>query len=61
MNVDEIEAIYDAIAIKIDEVGEDQAELYLAKLSLLLAEATGERQTAMKCVSDAASGLIPSA
>lgn len=60
MTGDDIEAIYDAIATKIDQVGNELTELYLAKLALLLAEATGDRKTAMKCISDAAAALTVS-
>lgn len=61
MGNDGIEAIYEAIATKIDEVGKEQVELYLAKLALLLAKAVGNPQTAIRCVSDAAASLIPAA
>ena len=37
MTENKIEIIYEAIANKIDDLEEDKAELFLAKLSLLLA------------------------
>ena len=38
----EIEAVYDLIAESIDKAGEEKARLFLAKLSLALANQTGD-------------------
>jgi hypothetical protein len=53
----DIEAVYEAIATQIDRVGPANAELYLAKLALLLANEIGNHQRALKCVTDAAASL----
>jgi hypothetical protein len=37
-----LEAVYDALALAIDEAGPDKAELFLVKLALLNAQALGE-------------------
>ena len=37
-----LEAVYDALAMAIDEAGPDKAELFLVKLALLNAQALGE-------------------
>lgn len=53
MNAEDIESVYDAIAKNIDAVGTENSELFLAKLSLLLAKATGDRDLVLKCISQA--------
>ncbi len=37
-----LEAVYDALALAIDEAGPDKAELFLVKLALLNAQALGD-------------------
>ncbi|WP_174148882.1 DUF2783 domain-containing protein [Leisingera sp. ANG59] len=53
----DIEAVYEAIATQIDKVGPANAELYLAKLALLLANEIGDHRRALKCVTDASASL----
>ncbi|MCR8548874.1 hypothetical protein M4578_13640 [Salipiger sp. P9] len=53
----ELEAIYEALACRIDEVGEANSPLYLAKLALLLAERLGDATAVQSCLDDAAQAL----
>jgi hypothetical protein len=39
-----LEAVYDALAMAIDEAGPDKAELFLVKLALLNAQALGDAE-----------------
>jgi len=41
--VDDLEALWEALARAVDQAGADRSELFLAKLALLLAEALGDR------------------
>lgn len=50
----DLEITYAALARKIDEVGSDQSELFLAKLVLLLAQKNGDADEIQKCIEDAA-------
>ena len=57
MTENKIEIIYEAIANKIDDLGEDKAELFLAKLSLLLASKIEDTTFVLKTIDDAALSL----
>lgn len=37
-----LEAVYDTLAMAVDQVGEDKAKLFLVKLALLNAQALGD-------------------
>ena len=54
MTENKIEIIYEAIANKIDDLEEDKAELFLAKLSLLLASKIEDTTFVLKSIDDAA-------
>ncbi len=58
MNQSDLEATYAAIAHKIDEIGEDQSELFLAKLALLLAYKAGKLDEILDCIDEAGTSLI---
>ena len=53
----EIEAAYDLIAEGIDRAGEDKAKLFLAKLSLALANLTGDLAVVRQAVDAALKDL----
>jgi hypothetical protein len=53
----DIEAVYEAIATQIDKVGPANAELYLAKLALLLANEIGDQRRALNFVTEASALL----
>ena len=57
MTENKIEIIYEAIANKIDDLEEDKAELFLAKLSLLLASKIEDTTFVLKTINDAALSL----
>ena len=57
MTENKIEIIYEAIANKIDDLEEDKAELFLAKLSLLLASKIEDTTFVLKAIEDAALSL----
>jgi len=57
MTENKIEIIYEAIANKIDDLEEDKAELFLAKLSLLLASKIEDTTIVLKSIDDAALSL----
>ena len=57
MTENKIEIIYEAIANKIDDLEEDKAELFLAKLSLLLASKIEDTTFVLKSIDDAALSL----
>lgn len=59
MNERDLENVYAALATKIDEVGEGQSELFLAKLALLLAHRNGDVEDVRRCIDDAAVSLKP--
>ena len=49
--------VYEAIALKIDDLGEEKSELFLAKLSLLLANEIDDLSIVLKAIDDAALSL----
>ena len=57
MNHQDLENTYAALALKIDEVGETNSELFLAKLVLLLARKIGDADEVQKCIDDAAKSM----
>lgn len=52
MKIEDLEIVYDELALHIDRAG-DKSELYLAKLSLLLAEEIGDREKVVKLIESA--------
>ncbi|SFG32525.1 DUF2783 domain-containing protein [Neptunomonas qingdaonensis] len=58
MNHADLENIYAALARKIDEVGEAQSELFLAKLVLLLAHNNGDAEEVLECIDGASASLV---
>lgn len=57
MTAADLEAIYEALAIHLDNAGEDKRELFLAKLALLLAMEVPESARVHVCIADAAANL----
>ena len=51
-NVD-LEAVYAALAEGIDAHGPEHSEMFLAKAALLLAEALGDEDRALRAITDA--------
>ena len=57
MTENKIEIVYEAIANKIDDLSEDKAKLFLAKLSLLLASKIEDTSFVLKAIDDASLSL----
>ena len=57
MNHPDLERTYASLALKIDEIGEAQSELFLAKLVLLLAHKNADANEVQECIDDAAVSL----
>ena len=57
MTDNKIEIVYEAIANKIDNLGEEKANLFLAKLSLLLANKIEDTSFVLKAIDDASLSL----
>ena len=57
MTESKIEIVYEAIANKIDNLGEEKANLFLAKLSLLLANKIDDTSFVLKAIDDASLSL----
>ncbi len=57
MTENKIEIVYEAIANKIDNLGEEKANLFLAKLSLLLANKIEDISFVLKAIDDASLSL----
>ena len=57
MTENKIEIVYEAIADKIDNLGEEKANLFLAKLSLLLANKIDDTSFLLKAIDDASLSL----
>ena len=57
MTENKIEIVYEAIAKKIDNLGEEKANLFLAKLSLLLANKIEDTSFVLKAIDDASLSL----
>ena len=54
MTENKIEIVYEAIANKIDNLGKEKTELFLAKLSLLLASKIEDSSFVLKAIEEAA-------
>ena len=57
MTENKIEIVYEAIANKIDNLGEEKANIFLAKLSLLLANKIEDTSFVLKAIDDASLSL----
>ncbi|MFT7593404.1 MAG: hypothetical protein ACI8R4_000717 [Paracoccaceae bacterium] len=57
MTTHEIETVYEAIALGIDAAGPQKAELFLAKLALLLARDTGDVEKTRTRIAEASKNL----
>ena len=57
MTENKIEIVYEAIDNKIDNLGEEKANLFLAKLSLLLANKIEDTSFVLKAIDDASLSL----
>ena len=57
MTENKIEIVYEAIANKIDNLGEEKANLFLAKLSLLLTNKIEDTSFVLKAIDDASLSL----
>lgn len=53
----DLETIYEALAEKLDTVGEQNSHLYLAKLALLLAKEIGSAAPVLRAIDGAALSL----
>ena len=49
----DLEAVYAALAEGIDAHGQEHSEMFLAKAALLLAEALGDEDRALRAIADA--------
>lgn len=56
MQTEDLELVYDELARQVDLAG-DKSELFLAKLSLLLAHALGDRAQVLQLIDGAARDL----
>ena len=52
-----LETVYEAMARAVDAVGPAQAELYLAKLALALADELGDADRALAAIAECQAGL----
>jgi len=57
--IEKTEALYEALAINLDTVGQDKAALYLAKTALALAREIGDTDRALKIIADCRHDLDP--
>ncbi len=57
MSQHDIESIYEALATRIDAVGQEKANLFLAKLVLLLAQSNGDADRVCHLIESAAESL----
>lgn len=58
MNPEQLEDIYESLALKIDDVGKEHSELFLAKLALLLAHSVGDVDLVKQYINDASKDLF---
>lgn len=56
MHIEDLEIIYDEMARQIDRAG-DKSELFLAKLSLLLAERLGDKSAVLELIESSGKDL----
>ena len=57
MNADDLEQVYELLARKIDALGPARSELYLAKLTLLLAHDCDDIELVARRIDEAADAL----
>lgn len=57
MKHSDLEIIYEALAQKLDDVGEENVDLYLAKLVLLLSHQIGDAVPVLEAIESAAQSL----
>ena len=57
MTQDDVERVYEALAAKIDVVGAEKSELFLAKLALLLSHELGDAARVLELIEDASRHL----
>lgn len=57
MTQDDLEQVYEALAQAIDRAGPEQAEVYLAKLALALAEELGDGARVQAVIAECETGL----
>jgi hypothetical protein len=53
LSFDDLELVYEQLAVAIDKAGRDQESLFLAKLALMLAQATGDRRVVESAIASA--------
>ncbi|MFK5977357.1 MAG: DUF2783 domain-containing protein [Rhizobiaceae bacterium] len=57
MKHSDLEIIYEVLAQKLDDVGEENVDLYLAKLVLLLSHQIGDAAPVLEAIESAAQSL----
>lgn len=57
MNPSELEQVYERLALTIDRFDEATAQVFLAKLALLLANRIGDADVVLACIEDATQSL----
>lgn len=57
MTQDDLEQVYEALAQAIDRAGPEQAQVYLAKLALALAEELGDSDRVQAVIAECETGL----
>lgn len=58
MKQGDLEAVFEALALAIDEVGKEQSEIYLAKVVLALADDLDDVAHSQKVIEECKTGLI---
>ena len=53
----EMEEIYESLATKIDALGKEKSDIFLAKLTLLLSKKFTDLEEIMKCIEEASLDL----
>jgi hypothetical protein len=57
MTPQDVEQVYDALALKIDAAGSARSELFLAKLALLLSHEVGQADRVLELIEEASQNL----
>jgi len=57
LSPEDLEKTYQSLALNIDKIGEDNSELFLAKLVLLLAHESGNFEEVQQHINNAAASL----
>ena len=57
MTPQDVEAVYEALALTLDEVPAERRELFLAKLALLLSHEIGDADRVLGLIKDASANL----